>query len=99
MELNERFSVLIQGAQIAQSKGVLSLDDAVYVKNAIESVKRNENLDIAAKILVKTVEVAQLKGCYTLRDAYALFIASHEIENLLPKTVTEERTEVDKSEN
>lgn len=98
MELNERFSVLIQGAQIAQSKGVLSLDDAVYVKNAIESIKRNENLDIAVKILVRTIESAQLKGCYTLRDAYVLFIASHEIENFIPKKPIEERTEVDKSE-
>lgn len=36
MELNDRFNILIQGSQIAQSKGILSLDDAVYVKKAID---------------------------------------------------------------
>ena len=84
-ELNNRFNVLIQAAQIAQTKGVLSLDDAVYVKKAIDSVKAGENLDIAAKILIKTAQVAQSKGVYSLKDAYVIYIASEGLEAKIPQ--------------
>lgn len=37
--LSEAVSVLIQVANLAQSKGVLSFDDAVITKNAIDFIK------------------------------------------------------------
>lgn len=39
MEQNKALEVLIQVSLLAQSKGVLSLDEAVIVKEAIEAFK------------------------------------------------------------
>lgn len=77
MTIQERFKFLIQGVQVAQSKGVLTLDDAVYVKSAINLVEQNENLELAFKILLKTIETAQSCGCYTLKDSYYLYVAQN----------------------
>ena len=96
MELKERFSVLIQGAHIAQSKGVLSLDDAVVVKNAIGCVEENVNLEEAAKILIRVAEMGQEKGCYTLKDAHYLYVALHEIFDVLLATPVPEDEEKEK---
>lgn len=90
MELKDRFNILKQGVEIAQSKGALTLDDAVYVKKALESINSNTNLDIAIKILSKTVQLAQSKGCYTLKDAYILYVALDGIEHSIPKPKSEE---------
>ena len=97
MELNDRFNILIQGSQIAQSKGILSLDDAVYVKKAIDCIKNNTELKIAVKILLNTVTIAQSNGCYTLKDAYLIYIALNGIEELIPEELTED-TETEKNE-
>lgn len=83
MEIKDRFNVLVQGARLAQSKGVLSLDDAVLVKTAIDWIESNTNLQVAAQILIKTAEIAQSKGIYKLRDAYMLFVAAHELDEVL----------------
>lgn len=42
MTTNEALEILIGAAILAQSKGVLSLDDAVLVKKAIETFKTPE---------------------------------------------------------
>ena len=68
MDLKDRFSILKQGVQIAQSKGVLSLEDAVYVKAAMDNIDNNENLDVAFKIIIKVIQFAQSKGAYTLKE-------------------------------
>lgn len=39
----EAISVLIQVAQLAQSKGILSLDDAVITKSAIDFLENLKN--------------------------------------------------------
>lgn len=39
----EAISVLIQVAQLAQSKGILSLDDAVVTKSAIDFLENLRN--------------------------------------------------------
>ena len=99
MELKDRFNVLKQAVQIAQSKGALSLDDAVYVKNALNSFENNQNLDVATQILSKAVQIAQSKGCYTLKDAYIIYIALDGIENEIKKsTQVEEKKEEKKEE-
>lgn len=103
MELKDRFNVLKQGVEIAQSKGVLTLDDAVMIKKALDSVKSFTNLDIASKILTKTVQLAQSKGCYTLKDAYILYVALDGLDKLIEtntqtKTTNEPSVSVDRTE-
>ena len=94
MDLKDRFSILKQGVQIAQSKGVLSLEDAVYVKAAMDNIDNNENLDVAFKIIIKVIQFAQSKGAYTLKDAYLLYVASENIE----ESIREELEERDEDE-
>ena len=36
--VGEAFSVLVQTAELAQSKGILSFDDAIIVKSAIDFI-------------------------------------------------------------
>jgi hypothetical protein len=43
METNQAIELLIQVAHLAQSKGVLNLDDAVLVVRAIETLKASNN--------------------------------------------------------
>lgn len=47
--LGEAISVLIQVAQLAQSKGVLSFDDAAITKSAIDFVNELSNTKENAK--------------------------------------------------
>jgi hypothetical protein len=42
MEQNKAIQILIEVALVAQSKGALSLDDAVIVKEAIETFRPKE---------------------------------------------------------
>ena len=42
MEQNKAIQILIEVALVAQSKGVLTLDDAVIVKDAIETFRPKE---------------------------------------------------------
>lgn len=95
MELQEIYNVLKQGVEIAQSKGVLTLQDAVYVSKALESVKTNTNLDVAIKILVKTIQLAQSKGCYTLKDAYILYVAIDSVNKEVEQSVKSSGTVVE----
>lgn len=87
MELQERFNVLIQGAEIAQKKGVLSLKEAYYAKLAVDALKNNSSIKDAVGILVKVAIVGQKAGAYSLNDAALLHMASDNIDALLvPKT-------------
>jgi hypothetical protein len=43
MENKEAIEILIQVANLAQSKGILSLQDAVIVSKAIELLNKKEN--------------------------------------------------------
>lgn len=99
MDLNERFNVLKQAAQIAQSKGVLTLDDAVYVKSAIDNI--NTNPEVAAQILIQILQTAQSKGAFSLKDAYIIYIAIDGIVDELSKLkeVPVESKEEEKTEN
>lgn len=42
MDQNEALKVLVQAALKAQGSGILSLDEAVLVKNAIDAFKQEE---------------------------------------------------------
>lgn len=103
MELKDRLQILISSAQIVQSKGVLSLDDAVLVKSAIDHITNNNDINTGVKILIKTAELGQSKGCFTLKDAYVLYIAIEGLVDALEQLKEQEKPESteddDKSEN
>ena len=42
MELQERISVLVQGVELAQKAGALTLDDAYMAKQAINALNNNQ---------------------------------------------------------
>lgn len=84
MDLQERINVLTQGVELAQKGGVLTLDEAYYAKQAIDALKNNVSLKPALEILLKLVIGAQKKGVYTLRDAYVLYLASDNIDSVIP---------------
>lgn len=79
MDLNERFNVLVQGVEIAQKSGALTLDDAVKAKTAIDSIQKGENLREKLSKLVEICEFAQKKGVYNLADAHTIFLAADQI--------------------
>lgn len=83
MELQERINVLIQGAEIAQKKGALSLKDAYFAKLAIDALKNNSSIKDALEILVKVAVSGQKAGVYSLNDAALLYLASDNIESAL----------------
>lgn len=84
MDLNERINVLTQGAEIAQKNGALTLDEAYYAKQAIDALKNNTAHKTAFDILIKIAINAQKKGVYSLRDAHVLYLASENIESVIP---------------
>jgi len=84
MDLQERINVLTQGAEIAQKNGVLTLDEAYYAKQAIDALKNNTLHKTALEILIKIAVNGQKKGIYTLKDAYVLYLASENIDSVIP---------------
>lgn len=82
MELQERINVLIQGAEIAQQKGALSLKEAYYAKIAVDALKSNTSVKEALKILVNVAAVGQKAGAYKLNDAALLYQATDNIDAL-----------------
>lgn len=85
MDLQERINVLTQGAEIAQKNGALTLDEAYYAKQAIDALKNNTSYKAAFDILIKIATNSQKKGVYTLRDAHILYLASENIESVIPQ--------------
>ena len=85
MELQERINVLKQGAGIAQRNGVLTLYEAYYAKQALDALKNNTAHKAAFDVLIKIAINAQKKGVYTLRDAHVIYLASENIESVIPQ--------------
>ena len=84
LKFRDRLNILKQGIQIAQSKGVFTLDDAVYIKSALDIFERPHKVDEAnpaMNVILNAVQVAQTKGAYTLKDAYLIYIASNGIKD------------------
>jgi hypothetical protein len=83
MKLTERLNVLIQATTLSQKSGVLTLDEAVKAKNAIDIIssgKLNQNLAAAINSLIEIVVASQKKGAFSLKDAHMIFIAVDGIE-------------------
>lgn len=85
MELQDRLNVLVQSAQLAQNKGILSLEDAVVVKTAIDNIQSNKDIETSIKILIHVAQLAQSKGCYTLKDAHVIYVVIDGILDVLNK--------------
>lgn len=84
MDLQERINVLTQGAELAQKNGALTLDEAYYAKQAIDALKNNTLHKAALDILIKTAIIGQKKGVYSLKDAHVLYLASENIDSVIP---------------
>lgn len=95
MELQERINVLIQGVELAQKAGALSLDESYYAKQAIDALKKGVSLKEAFEVLIQVITIGQKKGVYTLRDSYLLYIAVDNYESIIETPVPQ--TEVKKS--
>ena len=95
MELQERINVLIQGVELAQKAGALSLDESYYAKQAIDALKNGISLKDAFEVLIQVITIGQKKGVYTLRDSYLLYIAVDNYESIIETPVPQ--TEVKKS--
>lgn len=83
MTLNERLNVLIQATSLAQKNGVLTLDNAVKAKTAIDVIssgKIDQNLPLAINSLMEIVVLSQSKGAFSLKDAHMVYLALDGIE-------------------
>ena len=90
MRLTERLNVLIQATTLSQKSGVLSLDDAVNAKSAIDVITAgtiNQNFADAINVLIDIVVLSQKKGAYSLKDAHMIYIALDGIESELQNEV------------
>ena len=84
MKLSERLNVLIQAIILSQKSGILTLDDAVKAKTAIDVISSgelNQNYTTAINTLIEIAVLSQKNGAFTLRDAHMIYIAIDGIEN------------------
>lgn len=97
MKLTERLNVLIQAAALSQKNGILSLDEAVKAKSAIDVISSgviNQNYAAAINILIEIAVISQKKGAYSLKDAYMIYLAVDGIEGELQNAVNRMNGEV-----
>lgn len=97
MKLTERLNVLIQAASLSQKSGVLSLDDAVKAKTAIDIISSgtlNQNYATAINVLIEIAVMSQKKGVYSLKDAYMIYLAINGIESELKNEVNKVNEEI-----
>ena len=90
MKLTERLNVLIQATSLSQKSGILSLDDAVKAKTAIDIISSgtlNQNYAAAINVLIEIAVMSQKKGVYSLKDAYMIYLAVNGIESELQNEV------------
>lgn len=83
MKLSERLTVLIQATTLSQKSGILTLDDAVKAKTAIDIISSgtlNQNFTTAINVLIEIVVLSQKKGIYSLKDAHMIYLAIEGIE-------------------
>lgn len=91
MKLTERLNVLIQAATLSQKSGVLTLDEAVKVKSAIDVISTgtlNQNFASAINILIEIAVSSQKKGAYSLKDAHMIYLAVDGMESEFQNTVS-----------
>jgi flagellar motor component MotA len=102
MKLTERLNVLIQATSLSQKSGVLSLDDAVKAKTAIDIISSgtlNQNYAAAINVLIEIAVMSQKKGVYSLKDAYMIYLAINGIENEIQNEANRRNEEMSASES
>ena len=85
MNLTERLNVLIQATSLSQKNGVLTLDEAVKAKNAIDvnsAGKLDQNLPLAINALMEIAVSTQKRGGFSLKDAHMVYLAIDGIETV-----------------
>lgn len=90
MKLTDRLNVLIQAATLSQKSGILTLDEAVTAKSAIDVISAgtlNQNFTAAINALIELAVLSQKKGAYSLKDAYMIYLAVEGIESELQNEV------------
>ena len=90
MKLTERLNVLIQAITLSQKSGVLTLDDAVKAKSAIDVISTgvlNQNFTAAINVLIELAVSSQKRGAYSLKDAYMIYLAIEGIEGELQNEI------------
>lgn len=100
MRLSERLNVLIQATTLSQKGGILTLDEAVKAKSAIDVISSgsiNQNFASAINILIEIVVKSQRKGVYSLKDAYMIYLAVENIEAELQNEVNKVNEEMMKN--
>lgn len=83
MRLRERLNVLVQAITVSQKSGVLTLDEAVKAKTAIDIISSgilNQNFTSAINVLIEITSESQKKGVYSLKDAHMIYLAIEGIE-------------------
>ena len=101
MKLSERLNVLIQATTLSQKSGILTLDDAVKAKTAIDIVSSgilNQNYSSAIKTLIEIAVTSQKKGVYSLKDAYMIYLAIEGIESELQNEANRMNEEIQKTQ-
>jgi len=84
MKLTERLNLLIQSVTLSQKSGVLTLDEAVKAKLAIDVISSgelNEKFTNAINVLIQLAVESQKKGVYSLKDAHMIYLAIEGIES------------------
>lgn len=101
MKLSERLNVLIQATSLSQKSGILTLDDAVKAKTAIDIISSgtlNQNYPSAINTLIEIAVTSQKKGVYSLKDAYMIFLAIEGIESELQNEANRMNEEIKKTQ-
>ena len=83
MKLSERLNVLIQAVTLSQKSGVLTFDDSIKAKSAIDVISSgilDQNFTSAINALIELVVSSQKKGAYSLKDAHMIYLAVNGIE-------------------
>lgn len=84
MKLTERLNVLIQSATLSQKSGILTFDEAVKAKSAIDIISSgelNQKFTSAINMLIELAVESQKKGAYSLKDAHMIYLAIEGIES------------------
>lgn len=90
MNLTERLNVLIRATTLSQKNGVLTLDEAVKAKNAIDVIsagKLDQNLPLAINALMEIAISTQNKGGFSLKDAHMVYLAIDGIETVFQNEI------------
>lgn len=101
MKLNDRLNVLVQSTSLSQKSGILTLDQAVKAKTAIDIISYgissgtlNQNFADAINVLIELAILSQKKGVFSLKDAHMIYLAIEGIEGELQHEVNKINEEI-----